>query len=242
MTWLRDYGSWIALLLIASYYWLAKPLLCDVADYIARRWWRSNSHSLSEKSLTVQLCMLATSHWLLIWPAATLANFSISTEILQGTTFDYCNAIVLGIGEFGISAILCRGVMVVLEAVDHTEKWDNESWRVIGSGGWIRHYLVPARIYPTLTSILGLFQVTAEEIVFRGIIFTCLGGGLMAACVSGCGFLMIQWFKMPNWKNAVFATIGALVIATCHGALRVSGCPLVALIVAHYVVFLLGTR
>jgi hypothetical protein len=130
--------------------------------------------------------------------------------------------------------------MVVIEAIDNTERWSAETWRAISSGGWIRHYLVPAKAYPTFTIVFGLLQVTAEEIVFRGVLFECFGGGLVAVFVSGCGFLAIQCFKMPSWKNALFALVGASVIAACHGSLYALGCPLGALIVAHYVLFLFG--
>ncbi len=131
----------------------------------------------------------------MIWPVAMLTEFSVGKEMSRGTVFDYWNGIVLGIGEFGVSAILCRGLMVVIESVDNTERWSVDSWRAIGSGGWMRHYLVPVKAYPTITIVFGLLQVTAEEIVFRGVLFACLGYGLVAVFASGCGFLIISSFQ-----------------------------------------------
>jgi membrane protease YdiL (CAAX protease family) len=151
--------------------------------------------------------------------------------------------VLLGVGEAGLASQLA------LLASRVAELWRPgrtpvtvEGWLSVSRGGWIRYYLRTAEAAPVwLLVAASALYVSGEEIVFRGIVISCLAGlpTPLAVTVSVLLFALVQVFYTPGWQTALFPVIGAVVVGIVHGSLFVMVPDLTPLIVAHLSMFLI---
>lgn len=151
--------------------------------------------------------------------------------------------ILLGVGEAGLATQLA------LLASRFARLWRPgdtpatvEGWLSVARGGWIRYYLRTAEAAPVWLLVAAtVLYVAGEEIVFRGIVISCLAGTAapVAVTLSTVLFVLVQVFYTPGWQTALFPMIGATVVGIVHGVLFVMVPDLTPLIVAHAIMFLI---
>jgi membrane protease YdiL (CAAX protease family) len=149
--------------------------------------------------------------------------------------------IIIGIGEMGLSTMLCM-VMIRILQVSCPNKVPHgiDAWSTLSRGGWIRHHLHTIKLLPITAALFVIFlQLFSEEIFFRGIIINALipYSYTVAAIVSITLFIYMQTFHMPSKITAMFPVIGSTVMGIVHTYLYLKIPQLLPLIIAHFIFF-----
>ena len=150
-----------------------------------------------------------------------------------------CQIVMLAVGSLeSLPALAGRGnpAAATASGTSSLEKWAGQS-----RSGWIRHHLTTARVLPLPLAMLvcSAIQVACEEVVFRGVFIPLLSpaGAEGSAVLAGFLFIAMQVFFMKGWRSAMFPVVGALVMATVHGALFLAFPSIWPLLVAHVMFF-----
>jgi len=233
----------IVVILMVVYYKYIKSLLIHYAPYMAEWLLLTKYFPKNDIEGTIELIMIATSHVLFCiililitpiqWPIITLNWALIPIYFFYG--------LLLGIGCMGVSGLLCKIVVQIINTVKKGNSYDLKTCLTIGRGGWIKHHLQSIEILPVYLSLLVLaMQVGSEEVIFRGILLNYFMpfGGVIAFFTAWSLFVLMQAFFMHRWQGAIFPMIGASVMGLVHSVLYLQIPILWPLIIAHITFFL----
>jgi hypothetical protein len=219
--------------------WFARAAVAGPAARlaVARRW------DLDELDSVVRLAIAGGMQ--LLFCFALIAATSLDPAALVPDHFQpllvLCG-VPLGIAEAALASFVGNVAMrTAIAAAPERVPRETREWLTIARGGWMRLYVKTAAIAPLpLVLVLALLYVTVEEVVFRGVLITALGGlgAPLALAVATGLFIAVQRFHMPSWQAALFPMAGALVVGVVHGLLFLAVPDLTPLIVAHFVLFL----
>ena len=142
--------------------------------------------------------------------------------------------LLLGVGEYSVSATLCKFAISVAVAFSASEESD---WASLMRSGWMGSYFrCRASIGLPATLVLASIYVLGEEMMFRGAILGSLlvNYGPAPALAGSIGaFVAVQFASMPSVRAAMFPIIGAIVIGVVHGLVYLDTRDLTALCTAH---------
>ena len=245
-------SGWLTALMlsafVAAYYggvvrWVGEPLLRQTLGVLAAGTTLARRWSWAEADGVVRLVLAGLLQAAFIVVLVALTPVSVSDLLPHRWDARLIPlGILLGVGEAGLATQLA------LLASRCAQAWrpgdtpaTAEGWLSVARGGWIRYYLRTAEAAPAWLLVAAtVLYVAGEEIVFRGIVISCLDGlaAPVAVALSTALFVLVQCFYTPGWQTALFPMIGALVVGIVHGVLFALVPDLTPLIVAHAAMFL----
>lgn len=237
------YKLLIISVLIIAYYKYGKAVLIYYAPKITRFFSLTKYFPKNDIEGAVELTMIAVSHVLfcilligilpIYFPTIKIAWFKTPVYFFYG--------ILLGIGCMGLSGLLCKIAIQVINLFKQQNAYDLKSWLTMARGGWIKHHLQSIEILPIYFSLLVLtMQVGSEEVIFRGILLNYFiqFGPYVAFITAWILFILMQAFLMNKWQSAIFPMIGAAVMGFIHSILYLHVPLLWPLVIAHVTFFL----
>jgi hypothetical protein len=148
---------------------------------------------------------------------------------------------VLGLGEMGLSSLVCYGAMQGVRSVAPASVPSRlEDWLALIRAGWMREIVSAFHTIPLGVSVGAItLYITGEEIIFRSILISvALPLGALAAITSSTLlFAFVQIVHMPSWRSGLFPVVGALFTGSIHGILFVMVPEIWPLVVAHLILF-----
>ncbi len=231
--------------LIILYYKIIKDFIYRMAPVIMKSLPISSQYSTIKIRGIIEIIGIAASHLMM----ATILLYFLGINLEQlgmhypsFTELGY--GILLGVSMAGISSIVCRFFIIVLiRMFPSSFPKDIKAWTTLAQGGWMRHHMYNFQILPIYFSVpILIMQITAEEIIFRGILINYFYsyGTLVTIMISTILFIYMQSFQMPSWTVAMFPMVGAFVSGIFFSVVYITTKGLISLIIAHCTFFLVS--
>lgn len=230
--------------IVVIYYKYIKRYLINLSPSIAIILNFSKKYTLQEAVGIVELILIALSHGILCIFLLYTLNIDLDIGLKQATLTSVLYGILLGIGEMSFSSLLCLLLIRFLQSFFSKDSPNEEgSWNALSRGGWIRHHIhTMNNLHFLLAFPIICVQISAEEIIFRGIIqnqFLCYGPTI-SAMISIFLFVYMQTFHMPSKLSALFPVIGSSVMGLVHSYLFSTSSLIFPLIIAHVTFFIMS--
>ena len=237
------YKLFIISMIIILYYKYGKSCLINYAPAVSRYFSLTKYFPKSDIDGVVELAMIAASH--VLFCALLIVILPVKFAVIHVDWVDvpayFIYGVLLGIGCMGLSALLCKIAIKLVDLFRKDGAYNLKSWLTMGRGGWIKHHLQSIEILPIYLSLLILvMQVGSEEVIFRGVILNYFMqfGDFAAFSTAWILFVLMQAFLMNKWQCAIFPMIGAGVMGFIHSVLYLQVPILWPLIIAHVTFFL----
>lgn len=242
-------ADWILITRVAGaaavffgYYLFGKKWIVAAGQQIADRIDAGGRLSRTDLSYLIELPCIALTHLSLVFLIASLIDYNLAALFPNGSVISRSiSGVFLGLGEMGVSSFICRIVISALVELNFDGRYRSPDWWISGAkAGWLRHHLRTVKLLPAPFALtIVATQITAEELMFRGVLINLLLPlGLTAAALLSCLlFVVMQTFQMPSWHSAIFPVVGGLVMGPIHTALILNNGDIVPLIVAHLTFF-----
>lgn len=237
------YKLFIVSILIIFYYKYGKSALIYYAPKVTRYFSLTKYFPTNDIEGTVELAMIAVSH--VLFCALLIFIIPVNFPVIHINWIDvptyFLYGILLGIGCMGLSGLMCKIAIQIIDLFKQDNVYDLKSWLTMGRGGWIKHHLQSIEILPIYLSLLVLtMQVGSEEVIFRGILLNYFMpfGDYVAFFTAWILFILMQAFLMNKWQSAIFPMIGAAVMGFVHSILYLQVPILWPLVIAHVTFFL----
>jgi membrane protease YdiL (CAAX protease family) len=225
-----------------GYYLFGKKWIIAAGQRIADWIDAGGRLSRTDVSYVVELGCIALTHLGLVFLVASLIDYNLGRLFQTGSVVSSSiTGVFLGFGEMGLSSFICRIAISALVELNFDGRHRSFEWWISGAkAGWFRHHLRTVKLLPAPFALtIVATQITAEELMFRGVLINLLLPlGLTAAALLSCLlFVVMQTFQMPSWHSAIFPVIGGLVMGPIHTALILKNSDIVPLIIAHLTFF-----
>ncbi len=237
----------IVILIIPLYYSVVDSRITALSKPLLLVMWVPRAYSYREGRSLWRLGLASSAQLIFLSCLVVLTGVAVSDAFqapLRPIHLVY--AVLLGIGEMGLSSFLCH--VVVKAIMTLAPSWGPNSmqaWITIARGGWMREYLNALDTAPLfLALVLTVLYVGVEELVFRAVLVTFAQplGLVGSVAFSTVLFALVQTFQLPSLRAAIFPVIGACVMGVAHGALFYSEPNVVPLVIAHCVFFFVAVR
>jgi membrane protease YdiL (CAAX protease family) len=233
-----------AILLVLFYYSYGKKSMVFLASYSVKNGWVVSQIKLHELKGVIEMILIVISHLVFCYLLSEFLDISL-LQLWHPHQLHWefiLLGILLGIGQMTCSATICILLIRLLQyCFPNRVPTSSQHWVTQSRAGWIRHHLDTIQHIPKIIAVIIItLQITAEETVFRGLLFTTLQSfsPYVALFCSSFLFSLIQAFLMPRKISSLFPIVGALVMGLSNAYLYMNFPNLYPLIIGHVVFFL----
>lgn len=237
-------SAFLAIMLVLLYYSYGKRSMVFLAGYSVKHRWIVSQLKLQELKGIVELILIVISHLLFCY----LLSLFLHVPLIELWHFRQLQlqhialGLLLGIGQMTCSATICVLLIRFLQfCFPNRVPMSSQQWVTQSRAGWIRHHLDTIEHLPKFIAVMIIaLQITAEETIFRGLLFTSLSPFSSHAALFGSSLLfsLIQAFLMPRKISSLFPVVGALIMGFSNAYLYMYLPNLYPLIIGHVVFFL----